>query len=125
MEKPLSPPPPLNVSIDPTTNQPMVDPFFDQWLQAIPPLIPRISNFVVHIDIPSVAASTVSRINFSVPGVKTVDAIFMNVSGLPLGLEVLSSYLVSADDTVLIPVWNATGAPIGPTAAILTVWTFR
>lgn len=117
MERPLSPPP--------TDQFRDLYPHLNQWLQYIPTLIPRISQYSATLNIASIAANFVDRQTFTVPGIDVSDKIFINPPSLPAGIEMLASYRVSADDTIIIPFWNSTGGAIDPASAIFTIWAFR
>jgi hypothetical protein len=116
VERPLSPPP--------TNTLREAYPDISQWLQGIPPLIPRINKYTASLDVASVGAGIVSRQTFTVPEIDVSDSIFIKAV-LPAGLEMLASYYVSAASTIVIPFWNTTGASINPAASIYTIWAFR
>lgn len=117
MERPLSPPP--------TEQFRDLYPHLSQWLQYIPTLIPRISKYSATLDLSSISANTVVRQTFTVPGIDVSDTIFINPPSLPAGIEMLASYRVSADDTIIIPFWNSTGGAINPAPDTFTIWAFR
>lgn len=117
MERPLSPPP--------TEQFRDLYPHLSQWLQYIPTLIPRIVNYSATFDLASIAANTVVRQTFTVLGIKASDTIMINSPSLTSGIEMLASYRVSADNTIIIPFWNSTGGAINPAPAIFNIWTFR
>lgn len=117
MERPLSPPP--------TEEFRDLYPHLSQWLQYLPTLIPRISKYSSTLVIASIAANTVTRQTFTVLGIGISDTIFINPPPLPAGIEMLASYRVSANNTIIIPFWNSTGGAINPAPSAFTIWAFR
>lgn len=76
------------------------------------------------IDVASVAANTTAEQTFTVPGLLTGDAVFVNKPSASAGLGVVNAR-VSAADTLALTFVNATGSPINPAAETYTVLWFR
>lgn len=69
----------------------------------------------VSLDVPSIAANTVSAETFTVTGLKTEHFVLVKKQTSDTGLVLLDSR-VSATDTLELIFWNTTGAPINPAA---------
>lgn len=75
----------------------------------------HISKRVVSLDVPSIAASTVSAETFTVTGLRTDTQVVVTKPTSDTGLVLLDSR-VSAADTLELTFWNTTGAAIDPAA---------
>jgi hypothetical protein len=67
------------------------------------------------LDVAAVAANTTAEQDFTVTGLETTDAVFVNKPSASAGLGVVNAR-VKAADTLSITFVNATGAPIDPAA---------
>lgn len=76
------------------------------------------------LDVASVAANTSAEQTFTVSGLKTYDAVFVNKSSASAGLGIVNAR-VSADDTLAITFMNATGSPINPASETYKIAVLR
>ena len=67
------------------------------------------------LDVPSIAANTVSAETFTVTGLKTENFVLVKKQTSNSGLVLLDSR-VSATDTLELIFWNTTGSAINPSA---------
>jgi len=89
---------------------------WDQWFNLVSDRTPTISRFEQALSPASVAANTTAERTFTVTGLTTRDAVFVNKPTHQAGLGIVGAR-VSAADTLVIIFVNVTGLAIVPTAA--------